>query len=216
MNINIKGKSAENFVIELNEKISQTGYNILSKNDLYDFLLYLFNKHNDRKFLDEDSNYENLIALKITEARLKTAKLNIALKYKTDEERRKSFILFLKKLAQNKITIIEKDDIFIFCIDDPAARLELENCLKEKLGVTLEYGENRERVKIEKYALLRIFKEYSKCSETEFADVLRKELEKRELIKKGKKAAGKLKDFVMEFAKNVTKDVLIVLAKSCF
>lgn len=213
--IKIKGEKAEGFVKELQEKINQTGYNILSKTDLYDFLLYLFNKYNDHNFLDKDSNYENVIALKITETRLKSAKLNIALKYKTHDERREAFLVFLRKIAGGDVKIKEHDGQFTFFIDDPAARLELEGELK-KNGITLEYGENREWVKLEKTYLLKIFKEYAKCSDAKFMETVKRELEKKELIAKGKKISGNVADFIKEIAKDVSKAGIVIIAKAFF
>jgi hypothetical protein len=201
MDVSIKGESAEKFVAELQAKINQTGYNILSKTDLYDYLLYLFNKHNTRHFLDE-SNYHNAFALRITESRVKAAKLNIALKYKTIEERRESFILFLQRLCG--IKIVEKDDCFTFFIDDPCARIELESFLKEKLGMTLDYGENRERVKLEKFAFLYILMEYSNTSETSFVDTLKKELENKEIVIKRKKSTEEFLEWLKDTAKEIT------------
>jgi hypothetical protein len=83
MNVTIEENSAKDFVSALWNKIADTGFNTLSKNDIYDYLLYLFNKYGDTHFLDENSNYENAVLLRVTETKIKNSKLNIALKYKT-------------------------------------------------------------------------------------------------------------------------------------
>jgi restriction endonuclease len=86
--------------------------------------------------------------------------------------------------------------------------MEFENGLKLALGTTLEYGENRERVKIEKYDLLNILKIYAACDETQFVQTLQKELELNEVTGKVKTTAKTFLEKVYEVSRDITVEVL--------
>jgi hypothetical protein len=60
-------ENAQRLVQLLWEKIETTGFNALSKNDFYDYVLYLYNRFNNEHFLDTLSNYENGTQLRATE-----------------------------------------------------------------------------------------------------------------------------------------------------
>jgi hypothetical protein len=211
MEIVIKDKKAEEFTAQLWEKIKTTGFNAMSKNDFYDYVLYLFNKYNGTPFLDDASNYENAILLKATESKIKNSKLNIALKYKNEQERKNTLYIFLRKIADKKITILDKGNYFVFMLDDPSARMEFENGLKQIMGTTLEYSGNRERVQIEKYDFLNILKIYASCDETQFVETLKAELDNQELKNMIKSNAKTFFAKVGELAKEITVEIAIGL-----
>jgi hypothetical protein len=198
MNKLTESKAAEPFKNELMERILELGLGTYTKNDLYDFILYLANKHSSLKFLDKSSNYENAVAFKVSEAKIKNSKLNIALKFKGEEEKASVLADFLFRIANGRIAVLDKGQGFEFVLDDPFVRMQFENRLKTEEGVTLDYSMNRERVAIEKVALLSFLRRYAKAEEDHFIKELSRQLESQELKRKLKASAlpfeGKLKD----------------------
>jgi hypothetical protein len=77
----INQQNAGQFTADLWQKITQTGFNALSKNDFYDYVLYLFNKYDANHFLSARPNYENAQTLRVTPQKIATSKENITLKY---------------------------------------------------------------------------------------------------------------------------------------
>ena len=59
--------NADKFANELWSKIVDDRLFSYQKNDICDYLLYLFNKHDKGKFLDMNSNAENERLLKMTD-----------------------------------------------------------------------------------------------------------------------------------------------------
>ena len=81
----IKKDNAELFKDELLNRIADIGITSLSKNDLLEYILFLANKYSDEKIIDKSSNFTLAIAFKTTEAKIKSTKLNMALKYQQIE-----------------------------------------------------------------------------------------------------------------------------------
>jgi hypothetical protein len=185
MSITINKNHAEEFVSALWNKIADTGFNTLSKNDIYDYILYLFNKYGDIHFLDEKSNYENAVLLKVPETKIKSSKLNIAIKYKTPEERRVSLIRFFQKLSRNPeeggIRLDADETSFYFTVEDPLVRVELANLLKTQTGTTLDTSFNKEKASIEKARFLELLKTLSGKQDGAFLEILNKQLKSGEL-----------------------------------
>jgi hypothetical protein len=152
-NIDINGINAERFVSDLWRKIIDSGFNALSKNDFYDYVLYLFNKYNAEPFLDVNSNYQNSQLLRITEQKLKNSTRNIYLKYYKDAEKENLLKLFFEKIAGKKIILKTDNEDAIkqyhLVIEDLRIRTQLEGILKEYAGTTLDYHFNTELVKLE-------------------------------------------------------------------
>jgi hypothetical protein len=151
--IDINGINAEQFVRDLWCKIIDSGFNALSKNDFYDYVLYLFNKYNTKPFLDVNSNYQNSQLLRITEQKLKNTAHNIYLKYYEKSEKENLLKLFFEKIADKKIILKtdNEEDIkqYHLVIEDIRIRTQLEGILKEYAGTTLDYHFNTELVKLE-------------------------------------------------------------------
>jgi hypothetical protein len=121
----IKFNGSEQFANELLEKITDTGFNAMSKNDLYDYILYLFDKYSEENFLSTRSNFENALYFKVTEQKIKNSKLNINLKYRQTD----SISIITKFLAGLNTKSIKqtKDGNFEFVIEDYYIRMCLEN-----------------------------------------------------------------------------------------
>ena len=200
------------FTEEVLTKIFEIGYGTLSKNDLYDFILYCANRHSKSRFLDSQSNYKNALLLKISETRVKNLKLNIALKYKTNDEKEATMQIFLLRICKKEIKIIDQKDKFEFFLEDTFFRMQFENVLKIKEGVTFEYKQNKEIVEIEKIYMLSLIKEISKETDDAFLKKFSNELKTDEAkgkIKKGTMSfLEKVKDITVDFGVDILSEVI--------
>ena len=97
----IESINYKEFSTELLKKIFEMGIGTYSKNDMYDYILYVANKHSSERFLDKQTNYDNAVLLKVTETKIKNTKLNISLKYKNETEKNKLFEDFLFKIPNS-------------------------------------------------------------------------------------------------------------------
>lgn len=131
MKITVKDKNAVLLVNELVQKIEQTGFGSMTKNDIYDFLLYLLNKYSDNQFLENNTNFENALILKITEAKLKNSKMNINLKFKENNDCNTVIANFLSRLTVDKLKQNESEDGYVFILDDNYTRMCIESVLKK-------------------------------------------------------------------------------------
>ena len=154
----IKFNDSEKFVEELLKKITDTGFNAMSKNDLYDYILHLFDKFSEDNFLSTRSNFENAVYFKVTEQKIKNSKLNINLKYRQTDPIA-TITKFLAGLNTKSIKQT-KDGNFEFVIDDYYIRMCLEDELK-KHGDTFEYRNNSEKVEIRKESLIKLLTSYN-------------------------------------------------------
>jgi hypothetical protein len=212
MELQVTEQNAKQFVTALWQKITDTGFNSLSKNDFYDYVLYLFNKYAAPHFLDENSNYENAVLLKVTEAKIKTSKMNIALKYKSPREREDALSAFLRKISlQSKTGAIWLDcdeSHFKFIIEDTLVRMELENLLKTLTGTTLDYRFNNEKVTIEKVCFLHVIQHLSGADEGAFLQSVAAQLNNAEFSKAVKTKGAALASVLAGFVKDITVGVL--------
>ncbi|MGX3097609.1 hypothetical protein [Helicobacter sp. 23-1046] len=120
------------------------------KNDICDYLLYLFNKHSKSKFLDSNSNAENELLLRMPTTKIKTTKKNIFVKFMGDDEQKEVFEKFLSDFVANKIAIKDanKKGHIKLVIENPVYRNVLESNLKEKVQDSFDYSLNSESVEI--------------------------------------------------------------------
>jgi hypothetical protein len=126
-------------------KITDTGFNALSKNDFYDYVLYLFNKFSATRFLDSSPAYENSLLLRVPLQKIKASKRNIFLKYAEEAEKNTAQKL-LSKIADKSIALNldgEKKE-YTLTVDDYALRDYLDSLMKRILGTSYDYRENHE------------------------------------------------------------------------
>lgn len=143
-------KVALAFTDELWQKIVQNGFGAFNKNDLCDYLLYLFNKHGEG-FFDKNSNADNERLFKTTATKIKTSKKNIAVKFMSDTEYQKVFSDFLNDIANDKVVLRPSNTqkgFLTLIIENKVVRDMLADKLKAITQDTLEYNLNTEKVSI--------------------------------------------------------------------
>jgi hypothetical protein len=147
MDLSITDQNAQQFVTALWNKITDTGFNALSKNDFYDYVLYLFNKYGESRFLDSSPDYENSLLLRVTPQKIQSSKRNIFLKYAEDAEKNVAQKL-LSKIADKSVALsldTEKKE-YTLTIDDYAMRDYLAALMKRALGKSYDYRQNPENI----------------------------------------------------------------------
>lgn len=144
-------------VDDLWKEMTTTGFSNRSKNDFYDFALYLLNKYDKNHFLSENDNAHNERLLKTKEARIKAAKKNISVQFMSSEEYDDIFIDFIKKISSGNLPSLDDNgDTYTMVIEDAALRSVLETKLKRVTHTTFDYKMNKEIVIISHSAFLKM------------------------------------------------------------
>lgn len=139
------------FVEKLWRKIVSERLFSYQKNDICDYLLYLFNTHSKEKFLDMNSNAENERLLKMNASKIKASKKNISVKFMEEGEYRGIFDKFLLALSQGKIALKSgsKKGYFKMTLENPVFQSALEARLKEVVKESFDLPQfNTEKVEI--------------------------------------------------------------------
>ena len=147
----ITPQNANELVKELWQAIMLKGFGAWSKNDICDYLLYLFNTHSKEKFLDMNSNAENERLLKMNASKIKASKKNISVKFMEEGEYRGIFDKFLLALSQGKIALKSgsKKGYFKMTLENPVFQSALEARLKEVVKESFDLPQfNTEKVEI--------------------------------------------------------------------
>ncbi len=134
-------KFQKTFFTELAEKLFSMPYGSISKADLQEYILYLFDKHSEKKILSlPDTELE--VFLKISRSRVQNIKNNINLKFSKPYDFTDGNLLDnLMKLPHNTFQFSENSVSLI--IDNPLIRDHLEYVLREKVGQAFDYKNNR-------------------------------------------------------------------------
>jgi hypothetical protein len=151
-------ENAQALAVELFSKIRGTGFNALSKNDFYDFVLYLLDRYSSERFLSRDSIQQNALLLRAAPAKIRSSRLNIYLKFLPPTEQREGLEKFINLLTSQNVRINKEGTKVILTLDDPVVRFCLDAELKFALGVTYDILGNNDLVSLEKedfYAILR-------------------------------------------------------------
>lgn len=142
-------ENTDKLVEELWNEIKTNGMYGRSKNDFYDFVLYILNKYDKNHFLSENDNAYNERLLKINSSRIKSAKKNISVKFMDQKEYEEIFINFIKKLAEGNLPSLNDDDgSYTMIIEDTALRSVIESKLKRLSNTSLDYKINTEIVTV--------------------------------------------------------------------
>ena len=157
----ITPQNADKLVKELWQAIMLKGFGAWSKNDICDYLLYLFNKYDEKHFFDSNSNEKNERWLKTTATKIKASKKNISVKFLNQTEYDEIFEEFLCAFANERIAIKDgsKEDTIKLTIENPVFRNVLEAKLKDKVQEGFEYSLNSEKVEISCEAFITMLKD---------------------------------------------------------
>ena len=139
-----------NFANDLWSEIVDSALFSRPKNDICDYLLYLFNKHDSAHFLDSRTNAENELLLRMPITKIKTTKKNIFVKFMREGEQKEVFEMFLSDFVAGKIATKDANTKgrIKLVIENPVYRNVLESKLKEKVQENFEYSLNSESVEI--------------------------------------------------------------------
>ena len=176
------------------------------KNDICDYLLYLFNKHDSAHFLDLNSNEQNERLLKMNASKIKSSKKNIAIKFMDDDEYKDIFEDFLRHFVENLKykKIVVKDENFHFVIENRALRDILEAKLKDKAQDTLDYSLNGEKVFISIDSFFTMLEDRVPPNKTEKYKSLVTDIKTTYEIKKGLKSIANIMAFIADIATILT------------
>ncbi len=193
--------NADEFVNELWRKIVNERLFSYQKNDICDYLLYLFNRHDSGRFLDTNSNEQNERLLKTTAAKIKASKKNISVKFMDESEYKGIFKDFLSSLAGSNRVKERGDGRLEFVVEN--------NVLKDMLGARLkkwsdeapEYSLNAEQLVISFDGFLKMIKnEVRVLGKEKECEQLIKSLEKKHNFSGIKNRAKKCVEFIKDFA----------------
>ena len=142
--------NADKFANELWSKVVDDRLFSYQKNDICDYLLYLFNTHSKDKFLDTNFNEQNERLLKMSATKIKTSKKNIAVKFMSEDEYNEIYAKFLDKIKTDfkNGKILIKDDKFYFTIENTALRDIISAKLKTMDEEVLDFSFNSEKINI--------------------------------------------------------------------
>ena len=151
-----ESKSAVEFANALWREITKNQLLSKQKNDICDYLLYLFNKHDSAHFLDSRTNAENERLLQTTATKIKSTKKNISVKFMSETEYKQIFRDFLNSLNDKNKHIVkeirpkdkDKEPYLEFIIENNVLKDMLEAKLKRCTGDTFSYTLNSEELEI--------------------------------------------------------------------
>jgi len=207
--ITFKKEKAKELADKLAENIMNTGFNVLSKNDFYDYVLFLLDKYSEQNFLLNNSNYENAHILKTKPEKIKATKLNIYLKFLEKDDQKNVLRQFIQQIINGKIKMEkdEKDGLkYQLVIEDTAVYFCLAGKIKEIHGIAHDTSFNKEIFKINPndfFTVLRaIIKDVEELPEDN--TTLLKKLNSMEKSKEIKSVAMLLLDGTLETIGNIT------------
>lgn len=201
------------FIDELWDKLTSSGLYAYSKNDIYDYLIYLLNKYDEKHFFDTNSNASNSRLLKVSQTRIKTVKTNISVKFMDEKEYDEIFVNFLNNCASSVVKFDENigNGKIKFVIENPAIKAVLEAKLKSAVSDTLDYSFNKEIVTIDAKNFIETLNlEYENLNNSENLTQTQKILKNKLQKMKINEILKKLKDM----AENITVGVLAEIVAS--
>lgn len=185
------------------------------KNDICDYVLYLFNKYDSAHFLDSHTNAENERLLKTTASKIKASKKNISVKFMKETEYKGIFENFLSDFVIGRIAIKDsnKSGYVKLVIENPVYRSVLESKLKEKVQENFEYSLNSESVEISCSAFITMLEmEANRLKTSANLDKVLKEFKETKKLQSTSEfieaIADSPKDFGAEFIKTYAPKAL--------
>ncbi len=173
---NQKKYFAEKFL----ERYLDNGFGAMSKRDIDVLVFHLLSESEDLRGM---SNYHVGNTLRISETRVKSLKMEASLKYAQPDHKE-----VIAKIIQALIEEMKKpsfqDGYVEIGLEDPVQKRELEEAIR-RIGHHVEYGINREILKITPLGFLEIIMDNVDDGEKEFRNLVRKHVadeQKQKLI----------------------------------
>jgi hypothetical protein len=142
-----KGKEAQ-FLQELMEHFLDRGLGSVSKSETDIFLFYLLDKYQKSQRLNLN-NYEWSSLLKITERKIKNLRLEVGIRYTSDEDKDEGYNwLKVLELITEGYLEFEGAEKIILTIEDPYLKRFIEHHLKALKLPSADYTINPERVRL--------------------------------------------------------------------
>ena len=194
----IKITNNELFVKEVTEKLLFDDLFSKTKTDICETLVNIANQCSDSNFLFEMSNYDLSALLRIKQAKVKSLKESISVRFMDTQARDKLFYTFLDKLVLESnaskskkeyeyiIGDNEKDEnSFVIYVEDNCLKNEIERRLKMTSFKSLDYSFNREKLIIQKADFIQMlamtFAPGNKNCRKELQIAIEKDIEKEKL-----------------------------------
>jgi len=165
----------QNFGRVFVEKYLSNGFGAMTKSEMDILVFHLISESID---LRNKSNYHVANKLKITESKVKSLRLNAALKY--NQANHKSV---LANIVTRITEVMAKPDfesgLVSITIENPVEQRELEHAVKS-VGRNIEYGLNRELLKISPIALFELVVSNLENPEQEFTTIIQAQIQDQE------------------------------------
>jgi hypothetical protein len=157
----------QRFALEFIEMYLSMGFGSLPKREID---LFVFNYLINSSEYKNKSNYDLANAFKIPESKIKTLKLNSALKYREFDTQSILGHLVNRLINSDQFATLTENKIEI-SIEDPLEKRELENFLKSR-GYYAEYTLNNEILKISLPNLLELIFEHTENANQEIEKII--------------------------------------------
>jgi hypothetical protein len=178
---NIIGEDNKDFLFELLEIIIGNGIGAVPKREIEVGMFYTLVKYSLQKGI-KLSNYELSCLLKISETKVKNLKLEMGIRYSSnDEDESNQWLSFIDFLTNGHIEVVGSDKLII-TIDDPYVLRFINNKLKTYKLPSTDYSFNSERITFQSSALKTLLSNYQKEIEEDKTNTKIREVESK-LIK---------------------------------
>lgn len=172
--VQLSKKQNENFAESFIQRYLEHGFATMPKRELDLLVFHLLSQTSEFK---GKSNYELANMLRITESRVKSLKLEVAIKYQTTNTK-----AVLGDIVDALVKEMKKPDfsdgVVTISLEDPVYKREFEQAVK-KSGYYVEYGINRELLKVQPMHLLDVMLDNIENAENEFIALVKKHISEK-------------------------------------
>jgi hypothetical protein len=167
----------KNFGEKFIERYLAIGFGAMTKNEMDILIFHLLSESEEIKY---KANYHIANKLQITESKVKSLRLNAALKYKQANHK-----AVLANIVTRIIDEMEKPEflsgVVTITVENPVEQRELEYAIKS-VGRNIEYGLNKELLKISPIALFELVVSNLENPEIEFNRIIQNNITDTEQV----------------------------------
>ena len=153
------------------ERFLAHGFGAMTKTEIDILVYYLLSESSEIK---DKSNYHVANKLQITESKVKSMRLNAALKYKQANHKAVLANIVTRVTDEMAKPEFESGKVTI-TIENPVEQRELEHAIKS-VGRNIEYGLNKELLKISPIALFELVVSNLENPEQEFENIIQAQI----------------------------------------